>query len=160
MTESNLVIILGLVFFGLLAWITYLQITVKSIISKNKRLFSEVKSGDVVSILNETLKELDSLNKKYADLEKKHKLTSKIANSGFYKIGLLRFNPFNDTGGDQSFSLTLLNTENDGFVVTSIHGRDGDRIYAKPISGGDSKYNLADEEKEAIILATKEKNKG
>ncbi|KKQ94161.1 MAG: hypothetical protein UT66_C0021G0005 [candidate division CPR2 bacterium GW2011_GWC1_39_9] len=160
MTETNLVIFFGAITFGLLAWTAYLQITVKNIVSRSKRLFSEVKNGDVVTILNETLKELDSINKKYADLEKRHKLTSKIANSGFYKLGLLRFNPFNDTGGDQSFSLTLLNTENDGFVVTSIHGRDGDRIYAKPISGGDSKYNLADEEKEAIILATKEKNKG
>ena len=46
-------------------------------------------------------------------------------------VGLVRFNPFDDTGGDQSFALALLNKKNDGVVLSSLHGRSGTRIYAK-----------------------------
>jgi hypothetical protein len=67
---------------------------------------------------------------------------------------MVRYNPFNDTGGDQSFSLALLDLRDNGFVITSIHGREVDRIYAKQIDNGKSKHNLSAEEIEAIKEAT------
>lgn len=66
------------------------------------------------------------------------------------KVGLVRFNPFNDTGGDQSFCLALLDRQNTGLVISSIHARSGTRFYAKEIIKGQASSNLSDEE--ALVL--------
>ncbi len=69
------------------------------------------------------------------------------------KIGIVRFNPFNNTGGDQSFAIAFLNSENSGIVLSSLFLREGTRIYAKPISKLKSTYPLSKEEEEAIKKA-------
>ncbi len=69
------------------------------------------------------------------------------------RIGVVRFNPFHETGGDQSFSVALLDDEGNGVVITSLFSRDGTRIYAKPVENGQSPYPLADEEVEALRRA-------
>lgn len=69
------------------------------------------------------------------------------------KVGVVRFNPFKDVGGDQSFSIALLNEENSGVIITSLYSREGNRVYAKAIERSQSKYQLSDEEKEAISRA-------
>lgn len=72
------------------------------------------------------------------------------------KVNLVRFNPFNDLGGDQSFILVLLNEQQDGVVVTSLHSRDRTRIYAKPLkNGAGDNVSLSREEKLAIVKAIK-----
>lgn len=70
------------------------------------------------------------------------------------KIGITRFNPFKEMGGDQSFSIALLDEENSGAVITSYYGRELNRVYAKTIQKGVSKQELSQEEKEAIRLAS------
>jgi len=57
-------------------------------------------------------------------------------------------------GGDQSFSIALLDKQNSGVVITSLYTRDGNRVYAKPIENGTSEYTLSKEEKEALSRAT------
>ena len=69
------------------------------------------------------------------------------------RVGLVRFNPFEDTGGNQSFALALIDAPGDGFVVSSLHSRTGTRVYAKAISDGRSEGALSDEEAEALRLA-------
>lgn len=71
----------------------------------------------------------------------------------FARLGLVRFNPFNDTGGDQSFALAILDSNNDGFVVSSLHSRTGTRLYAKAIFGGESDMTLGGEEAQAVAIA-------
>jgi hypothetical protein len=73
--------------------------------------------------------------------------------SAFSRIGLVRFNPFEDTGGNQSFALALLDGRGDGFVVSSLHARAGTRVYAKAIGNGSSEAALSDEESAALRLA-------
>jgi hypothetical protein len=68
-------------------------------------------------------------------------------------IGLVRFNPFEDTGSDQSFAIALLDDARDGIVISSLHGRSNTRLFAKPISDGASSHTLSDEEAEAIRIA-------
>jgi len=70
------------------------------------------------------------------------------------KMKLIRFNPFDDVGGDQSFILVLLNKENSGLLLTSLHHRSFSRIYAKPIKNGQGdNITLSKEEKSAILKA-------
>lgn len=68
-------------------------------------------------------------------------------------IGLVRFNPFEDTGSDQSFALALLDERRDGVVISSLHGRTNTRLFAKPVEGGTSSHALSDEEAQAIRVA-------
>jgi uncharacterized protein DUF4446 len=73
--------------------------------------------------------------------------------SSFGRIGLVRFNPFEDTGGNQSFALAMLDGRGDGFVVSSLHARAGTRVYAKSIAAGASEAALSDEEAAALRAA-------
>lgn len=68
-------------------------------------------------------------------------------------VGLVRYRAYEDTGGDQSFALAILDDARDGVVVSSLHGRGGDRVYAKPVKGGRSSYALSEEEQQAIVQA-------
>lgn len=69
------------------------------------------------------------------------------------RVGLVRFDAFEDMGGHLSFCAALLDIDGNGVVLTSINGRTETRMYAKPVSGGASKYHLSDEEQEAIRRA-------
>jgi hypothetical protein len=78
-----------------------------------------------------------------------------IIKDSYQRTGFIRYNPFKDTGGDQSFSLALLDLDNNGYILTSIHGREVNRVYAKQVVKGVSKHNLSAEETEALGRALK-----
>jgi hypothetical protein len=75
------------------------------------------------------------------------------------KIGVVRFNPFKGVGGDQSFSIAILDAHDSGVVMTSLYTREENRIYGKPVKGGRSEYSLSEEEKKAIEIAQKQYEK-
>lgn len=86
------------------------------------------------------------LSRQVKDLEEKNR-------QNISKIAVIRFNPFEGFGGNQSFCLAMLDGNDCGTVVTSLLSRDGNRIYAKPIKNGESQYPLSKEEKQAIETA-------
>ena len=71
-------------------------------------------------------------------------------------VGMVRFNPFRDAGGDQSFCIALLDEKQNGVVISSLYARDGVRVYGKPIQAGASTYTLSEEERQAISKALQE----
>jgi len=106
-----------------------------------KRLFPE-RQEDFKGELEEVLRvseRLESFRKKNLD--------------NIQKIYLKRYNPYHDTGGDQSFSLVLLDGKLNGTILTSLHSRSGTRIYAKVIKKGESELDLSKEEKEVLKKA-------
>lgn len=121
---------------------------------KRVDLFFKTGEEDIEGFLRNQSKELEKYKGEIKEIFEKIEELNKISQKSFQKIGLIRFNPFKDIGGNQSFSIALLDLDNNGFVITSIYGREGNRIYAKPISNGRSKYSLSQEEKEAIQRAT------
>jgi hypothetical protein len=81
-------------------------------------------------------------------------VNNELLNTSISKIKLFRFNPFDDVGSDQSFILVLLNNNNSGVLITSLHNRSSTRIYAKNIKNGQADdIALSKEEKSAIIEA-------
>ena len=76
-----------------------------------------------------------------------------VALHSIQKVGIIRFNPFEGAGGNQSFSLAILDQKDDGLVISSYHSKESTRIYAKPIRQGESKYPLTKEEEKAIKKA-------
>lgn len=74
-------------------------------------------------------------------------------NQSFQSVGLVRFNPFTDMGGDQSFALSIVDSYGNGFVLSSLHGRTATRIYAKTVRRGQSTQTVSTEEQAAIDQA-------
>ena len=68
----------------------------------------------------------------------------------FQRVGLVRYNPFEETGGNQSFALALLDAGGDGWVLSSLHARSGTRVYVKAIKSGRADTGLSDEETAAL----------
>lgn len=105
---------------------------------------------EILNVLRDLEKKLEKTDKELKSLQKESKLC-------LQKIGIVRFNPFSEVGGDQSFSIALLDNNDDGLVITSLYSREENRVYAKPIKNGNSKYVLSSEEKNAIDKARQEK---
>lgn len=82
-----------------------------------------------------------------------------ISRKSVHKVGVVRFNPFTNIGGDQSFSIALLDYKDNGVVVSALHSPEGTRVYAKPILAGTSTYQLTGEENEALEKAYGQKTK-
>ena len=96
---------------------------------------------------------LSSVDKKIDKLSKNLDNLKEQSKKSFQKIGIIRFNPFNEVGGDQSFCIALLDAHNNGFVLTSHFSREMNRTYTKVIKNGESEHSLSKEEKEAIQKA-------
>ncbi len=78
------------------------------------------------------------------------KKNNEKSKSNIQRVGLTKFNPFNESGGDHSFSLALLDGEKNGIIITSLHTRERTRMYVKEIFGGKSKSELSSEELESL----------
>ena len=104
-------------------------------------------------ILEAHLDRVSAMGREVDELAVRTAMTEAAQRRSFQRIGLVRFNPFDDTGGNQSFALALLDQAGDGIVVSSLHARAGTRVYGKAISKGTSESNLSAEESEALRLA-------
>ncbi len=114
------------------------------------------KKETIIDLLSEVLSKEKKLSQDLSETNKK--VGDLLFDSQFYiqKIGLVRFNPFNDTGGDQSFILALIDAEESGVVVSGLHTRNGTRWYAKKVEHGKGvEHELSNDEVKAIKSATK-----
>lgn len=101
---------------------------------------------EILSSLKKTREEVDELKKEIGEVKKN-------SESHFQKMGLVRFNPFSEIGGNQSFSIAILDKNDNGAVITSYYSRENNRVYSKPLKKGKSGYVLTGEEKKAIEKA-------
>lgn len=103
--------------------------------------------GELLAHLKTTKNNQEQISHMIHDLETRTK-------THVQRMGFVRFNPFADTGGDQSFTLAILDGHNSGFVISSLHSRDHTRIFAKPVvSGKGDGFELSSEEQLAIRRA-------
>ena len=105
--------------------------------------------------IKEILECLENLEKDFGKMSQDLEILKRENQLSVKRVGMVRFNPFREVGGDQSFSLALLDDDNSGVVITSLYIREGNRVYGKPIKEGKSEYSLSSEEKEALLKATK-----
>lgn len=121
-----------------------------------KSLFPKSGERDIRKKFEEVLKQTLSFGQ---DLDKLKEYLSEIDKLGvghIQRVELFRYNPYDDTGGDQSFTLAMLDKKGNGIVLTSLHARSGTRVFAKPILlGRGAKHQLSDEEEKAIEGAMK-----
>jgi hypothetical protein len=118
-------------------------------------LFPQDESRDIRAKLREVVNSVNEFREENSLLAKK---LDDVALEGFthiQRVEMVRYNPYNDTGGDQSFSLVLLDSKLNGLLLTSLHSRSGTRIYTKIIKSGKSDLELSKEEKTLLTRSIK-----
>ncbi|NLC68621.1 MAG: DUF4446 family protein [Clostridiaceae bacterium] len=143
-------------------FIIILLITNIVVISKFKRLsykynkFMENSSGESIERqIEKCFLKSEELFNKNREIEHHLNEIDRTLMNCIQKVSLVRFNAFDETGSDLSYSLALLDSNNNGVVLTSLFLRDGSTTYGKPIVGGKSRYPLSAEEIKAIDNAIK-----
>lgn len=124
-----------------------------------QRFFNKlVKETDEKNLRKVLEKIIGRIKNSEADIISLEKEAARIVSDGRFhvqRVGLVRFNPFGEIGGDHSFSLAILDANHTGVVVTGLHTRERTRIYSKEIVKGKCKMELSREEKQAIGKAIK-----
>ena len=144
-------VILIVLVVALLIWNLGLTFVIWKERSFLRELFPKSSERDIRKKFEEILESVGGFNQKLNGLNTK---LSELEKDGFghvQKVRLLRYNPYNDVGGDQSFSVALLDKKGTGVVVTSLHTRSGTRVFAKQvIVGKANKYEFSKEEEQVV----------
>ncbi len=132
-----------------------MQIQCLSLRKRLTRLFLGGQAKDLEGIIAEQIKRLRESQKEIRDIKKFTFYLEEMAASGLQKIGVSRFNSFQDTRGNQSFSICLLDAKNSGVILSSLFTRDGNRVFAKNIINGKPEHPLIKEEEKTLKEAVK-----
>lgn len=142
-TANIIIYILGAFSIILFIWVIMLELRLKKLFKGGKPEGLE----ELLMNINTDFKALHSSNKEMEEYLRS--VESRLKNT-IKSVRMLRFNPFNNSGSNQSFTMALLNEDGDGAVITGIHSREKINVYAKPIANFQSEHKLTAEE-EAVI---------
>lgn len=134
----------------LLVLLVWQILKVQKLDKVRKEFFADGMKKNIEQVLMDQNKMLVKLNKELKEQDLALTQIYKDNRNNLQKIGFIRFNPFDNSGGNISFALALLDAHDDGFVISSLHGREGTRVYAKTVKKGTSESQLTEEEVEAI----------
>lgn len=133
---------------GVVAWVTQ-----RNRSQALMRLLAEAGASDLPEVLSKLAADLTELEHKTARVNNDVRNLLQDQKGCLQRVGLVRFDAFNDVGGRQSFALGLLDADDNGVLLTSLFGREGARTYAKPLRAGESEVPLTDEEKLSLKQA-------
>lgn len=143
------------IFFGV--WLLILSVFLFRFFLLYRKLTKGVEAGDIKKILEKILSGGEDNTKNIKAIIKKIEEIEENGKRHIQKVGMVRFNPFSELGGDHSFCLAILDDRNTGVVITGLHTRDRTRIYMKDIKNGKSSFEFSSEEKKAMENAQKNK---
>lgn len=146
--------------FGLiLVCVLLLILCIISIIQnlKLKRKYNFFMQGEkninIEEVLTNNINRIDELSSQYNTLQDYMQDLERVLRKCIRKVDMLRYNPFDEMGGDLCFAIALLDEENSGLILNGIHSRDGSYVYAKAVEKGISQYKLSEEEKKVLNQA-------
>jgi hypothetical protein len=120
-----------------------------------KKIFAGTKAHNLEGMIVEVGKKIKQLEETQKEINIHLVTIDKRLNNSIRNIETIRFNPFVDAGGNQSFAIAFMNDEKNGVIMSSLYARDRMSIFAKPISNGKSDFELSSEEKEVLERAVK-----
>ena len=144
---------------GVLVIVLFIMVCIS--LSKVKKLklryekFMEKEDVNLEELLVQYTKKLNVLLQNEKEMQSSIEHMEAIVKDCVQKVGIVRYQAIPNMGADLSYTVALLNKDNDGVVFNGIYGRDGCYTYAKPIKDGKSTYNLSEEEEQAISQAIK-----
>lgn len=147
----NFYIILGVVAVWLLGLTVFVVLQTRFF----NKLARDEKGKGLKSVLEKILKEQKLSKKDISALEKELASYKEEGKLHVQKVGLVRFNPFKELGGDHSFTLAILDGKDTGLIITGLHTRERTRVYAKEVKKGKSEIELSGEEAKALKKALK-----
>lgn len=139
----------------LLLWVFALQWRLARMRRSYQAAMRGAEGADLEGWLAEQRTEQAEFKERLRTLETYNRQLNETVKHHAGRVGVVRFNPFSNTGSNQSFAVAWLDAQENGVVISSLYTRDGVRLYAKPLTQGASTYTLSDEEVEAIAVARK-----
>lgn len=139
-------IIEGAFIIVLLFWMIILQLRLK-------KMFRGAQAKDLETLIRQNVDAIIALQKQLAKDEAGIRALQQELLSSKRHVGIVRFNAFQEAGGEQSFAIATLDDRKNGIIISSMHSRESTRTYAKPIINGKSSHHLSEEEQEAIKRA-------
>jgi len=140
-TLSTLVVALAVAVVVLAVWVAWLQRSDVLLRRRLRRLIGDAEGAGLDELLDRQFRRLDTVAERVEALNRLHHELQTLSQRSIQKVGVVRFNPFADTGGDQSFAIALLDADGNGVVLSSLHGRADTRIFAKQVQAGMEYYS-------------------
>jgi Protein of unknown function (DUF4446) len=150
---AAVLIVMAVAIVVLLVLVILQSIRIGRAVSAYRQLVRDGSGGSLDDVLQAHVARVEEVRGRLSEINAVQAQLEHRALTSLQHIGLVRFNPFDDTGSDQSFALALLDDRRDGVVISSLHGRSNTRLFAKPVEGGSSSHALSDEEAQAIRVA-------
>jgi hypothetical protein len=154
--QDNLALVVGVLGLVIIVLAIVLIVQSRSIrraTDAYRSLVTDSQGGSLQQLLDGHLGKVIEVGTKMEELSALYENLEVRSRGSLQHVGMVRFNPFEDTGSDQSFAIALLDDRRDGIVLSSLHGRGQTRVFAKPVEGGESTHQLSDEEAQAIRVA-------
>jgi hypothetical protein len=152
--KEMVIILTGAILLLIFIWNIYLSYNLSKIKKRTRSFFANSEAKDLEEIIYKQIQktnEADICLKKI--LEENKEIRENISKC-MQKVGVVRFNPFGDVGGNQSFAIALLDKNLSGVMILSLYSRDGVKVYSKQIKEGKTmEHKLSGEEEEAIRIA-------
>ncbi len=156
--KQEILLLFGISFFMLILNFLLLITNIKKtnrIKTKYNRFMNGLSDRNMEELLEKCLDNVNTVNLKNRDIELKINEIERNLIQCIQKVGIVRFNAFDNVGSDLSFSIAMLDNDDSGIVISGIYARDSSSTYAKPVITGKSKYTLSAEEIQAIDIAKK-----
>lgn len=134
-------------------WIGILHWRLSRALRHYRILTQGAESGNLPTVLEQQALQLRQVTSRTVALEDDYRRLATTLERAIQRVGVVRFNPFQDVGGNQSFAVALLDAKGNGLVLTGLYGRTEQRLYAKPLQAYRSPFPLSAEEQEAIRQA-------
>ncbi len=142
---------------GLTALVVWLARRLRRLEGHYRALTAGTDGGNLEAVLEAHVRDVRAMAAKAQEADALARSLERASRSHLQRVGFLRFNPFRDAGGDQSFTAALADQDGNGLVISSLHSRDVTRVYGKPLAAWESAYPLTDEEQQAILKAKGER---
>lgn len=155
---DTLVIVLIVINIILFISVIYTNIILRKFQAKNIEFMKMLGNGNnMEEMIRKYVSATDYVNQENALIKSNIKNIEKDMKKAIQKIGIVRYNAFDDVGSNLSFAVAILDDNNSGIVINGIYARETSSVYAKPVVEGKSEYQLSKEEEEAIRKAKESK---
>jgi hypothetical protein len=134
-------------------WVMDLQGRLRRLQDRYESIFSDEGDDTLGAAVERLTTRFSKMNARTERLVVRTEEIDKALAHAVQGIGFVRYSAFEDTGGDQSFSLAMIDGEGNGMVISALYGRDATRVYAKPVEGWTSSRSLTREEEQALTKA-------
>ncbi|GEN32775.1 MULTISPECIES: DUF4446 family protein [Aneurinibacillus] len=147
--------LLLILFLVLFIWNIILSVKFGRLKKRFRRMAQGTSKDNLEQMLEKLFDRMEALEASQQEVERLTEIMHTKVREQKGRLGIIRFSAFENEGSDLSFSLALVDDNQDGMVMTSIYGRHESRVYAKPVEKGSSLYALSEEERQALAMAVK-----